>query len=46
MMPFDEELESRSNKFHKIEIRLRAEDCLDIELHEYLSKSHVTLILT
>ena len=32
MMPFDEELESRSNKFHKIEIRLRVEDCLNIEL--------------
>ena len=46
MMPFDEELESRSNKFHKIEIRLRVEDCLDSESHEYLSKSHVTLILT
>ena len=32
MMPFDEELESRSNKFHKIEKRLRVEICLDIEL--------------
>ena len=39
MMPFDEELESRSNKFHKIEIRLRVEICLDIELRMNIQKS-------